>query len=164
MKVLKWLDENFERVICVFLMSVMSSVLFLQVIMRKVFNNSLSWSEEMARYLFIWLIYFGISYGAKAGKHIKVEAFLGIFPKKLRPVIGIIGELFVLGFAVFIIFTSFNLVQKQIKLGQVSPAMHVPMWFMYSAPLVGFIFTGVREVQTIITKTRALLGKEAVHG
>lgn len=60
-KILKWLDDNAELYLCVFLMSFMTLVTFIQVVMRKVFNNSLSWSEELARYVFIWLIYIGIS-------------------------------------------------------------------------------------------------------
>jgi len=65
-------------------------------------RNSLVWSEELARYLFIWLIYIGISYGAKIMKHIKIEAALGLFPKKVRPVIVIIGDILFLGFSLFI--------------------------------------------------------------
>ena len=64
-KILKWLDDNIELYICVFLMSFMTLLVFVQVVMRYVFNNSLSWSEELARYTFIWLIYIGISYGCR---------------------------------------------------------------------------------------------------
>ena len=67
-KILKWLDDNIELYICVFLMSFMTLLVFVQVVMRYVFNNSLSWSEELARYTFIWLIYIGISYGCKLRK------------------------------------------------------------------------------------------------
>ena len=42
-KILKWLDDNAELYLCVFLMSFMTLVTFIQVVMRKVFNNSLSW-------------------------------------------------------------------------------------------------------------------------
>lgn len=34
-------------------------LIFVQVVMRYVFNNSLSWSEELARYVFIWQIWLG---------------------------------------------------------------------------------------------------------
>ena len=64
-KVIRWLDENLESTLCMILLSTFTIVLFLQVVMRKMFNNSLSWSEELARYLFIWMVFIGISYGAK---------------------------------------------------------------------------------------------------
>lgn len=60
-KLIHWLDEYLEISLCVALMSVMTVVIFVQVVMRYVFHNSLTWSEEFARYCFIWLIYLGIS-------------------------------------------------------------------------------------------------------
>lgn len=65
MKILKWLDNYLELTVSVFLMSLMTVLIFLQVIMRYVMHNSLSWSEELARYTFVWLIYIAISYGSK---------------------------------------------------------------------------------------------------
>jgi TRAP-type C4-dicarboxylate transport system permease small subunit len=145
-------------------MSSMSILLFIQVVMRRVFGNSLTWSEELARYIFIWLIYFGISYGAKAMKHIKIEAFLAVFPRKIRPFVKILGALLFLVFALFVIFTSFELVQKQIRLKQRSPAIHIPMWVIYSAPLCGFILTSIRQVQVIILDIRNLKKNGETHG
>ncbi|MCL2601411.1 MAG: TRAP transporter small permease subunit, partial [Treponema sp.] len=69
LKALQWLDLNAEITINIFLMSFMVIILFIQVIMRRVFNNSLFWSEELARYMFIWLVYLGISHGARLRKH-----------------------------------------------------------------------------------------------
>jgi TRAP-type C4-dicarboxylate transport system permease small subunit len=126
--------------------------------MRRGFSRSLSWSEELARYLFIWLIYFGISYGAKIRKHIKIEAFLGIFPKKARPYIEILGDVLFFAFAVFIIYTSFIWVQRQIMLNQASAALHVPMWMIYAAPFVGFTLTAIRQIQTVIFRIKELRG------
>ena len=60
MKVMKWFDEYAEISVCVVLMSTMTVLLAVQVFMRYVMGASLSWSEEIARYLFIWLIYLGI--------------------------------------------------------------------------------------------------------
>lgn len=44
-----------------------------QVIMRFVFHNTNSWSEELARYLFIWLVYLSASYAIYKNAHIKIE-------------------------------------------------------------------------------------------
>lgn len=160
MKLLKKLDENLEMYICIVLMSVMTILIFLQVVMRYVFQNSLTWSEEMARYIFIWLVYFGISYGARIRKHIKIEAALRLFPKKVRPIIVIIGDILFLVFAIYIVYGGGILVLKQFKLGQLSPAMHIPMWFLYSAPVVGFLFTAVRQIQAIIYRIGKLVRGE----
>ena len=78
--------------ICVILMSAIGLVLSFQVIMRYVFHSSLGWSEELARYMFVWLVFIGISYGAKVMRHIKIDAFLYLFPKCMRPYIVILGD------------------------------------------------------------------------
>ena len=91
-KLIHWLDEYLEISLCVALMSVMTVVIFVQVVMRYVFHNSLTWSEEFARYCFIWLIYLGISYGCKIMKHIKIDAALKLFPEKMRPYVVIFGD------------------------------------------------------------------------
>ena len=69
MKVIRWIDNNIERVLCVTLLALMSIIIVVQVFFRYVLQNSLQWSEEIARYMFIWLIYIGISYGVKTDKH-----------------------------------------------------------------------------------------------
>ncbi len=156
LKILKLLDEKFELAISVVLMSLMTVIIFIQVIMRYVMQNSLSWSEELARYLFIWLTYIGISYGAKKMQHIKIEATLKLFPKKVRPIVVIVGDVLFLGFSLFLVYTSYIVVQRQITLGQTSPALHMPMWIVYAAPLVGFVLTSIRQIQTLIYRVNEL--------
>lgn len=162
MKALKWLDEKFEISICIVLMTLMTILIFVQVIMRYVFQSSLIWSEELARYMFIWLIYIGISYGAKIMRHIKIEAALGLFPKAAHPFVIIIGDILFLAFAVFIAMLSYELVMKQIALGQRSPAMQIPIAYVYAAPMVGFALTAFRQIQTLIFRAKELRHKEEV--
>lgn len=160
MKLLKWLNKNLEMSICIMLMTLMTVLIFVQVIMRYVFSNSLTWSEELARYAFIWLIYFGISYGAKIMKHLKIDAFLSLFPQKARPLVEILGDILFFVFAIFIVYTSFGLVQKQLGLGQRSPAMGIPMAVIYAAPMVGFALTVIRQAQAIVYRIRVLKNGE----
>jgi len=160
MKILKWLDDNFEKYICIVLMSVMTFVIFLQFVMRRGFNNSLTWSEELARYLFIWLIYIGISYGAKMKSHIKLEAFIVKLPIKIQPSFVLFAEVLFLAFAMFIVYTSWGVVLRQVALGQTSPAIGIPMSVVYAAPTVGFALASIRQVQVIIQRVKEMRPKK----
>jgi TRAP-type C4-dicarboxylate transport system permease small subunit len=164
MKIFKLLDEYFEIAVGCVLISLMTIIIFIQVVMRYVFQNSLVWSEELARYIFIWLIYLGLSYGAKMMKHIKIDAALSLFPKTARPYVVILGDILFLAFALFIIATSLEIVQKQLILGQTSPALQVPMWTVYAAPLVGFTLTAIRQIQTIRYRVSTLHEGDEFNG
>lgn len=156
MKILHWLDRYLEECICVILMSAMTIIIFIQVIMRYIFSDSLSWSEELARYCFVWLIYIGTSYGCKHLQHIKIDAALSLFPRKLRPYIVLLGEFLILAFATYILLTGTQLVNLQIVYGKVSSAMQIPMAWVDLAPAVGFGLVIIRQIQAIWIKSAAL--------
>lgn len=160
----KWLDENFEKYLSVLLLSVSTVVIFIQVIMRYIFHNSLVWSEEFARYCFIWLIFLAASYGCKKGAQIKIDAALGLFPEKLRPYVMIVGNLLVLVLAAYIFGSGISAVNFQITYHKVSPAMGLPMWIVYMAPVTGFGLTIIREIQVILAQVSALGEKEDGKG
>lgn len=143
-KILKFLNDYLEETICIILMSVMTIIIFIQVIMRYVMHNSLSWSEELARYCFVWLIYIGVAYGCKLMKHIKIDAALKLFPEKVRPYITIVGELLVLAFAAYIVVTGVELTYKQWLFGKVSPLGEVPL-AKYGTPSTDEIPDAVAE-------------------
>ena len=161
LKVLKWLNDNLEKYCCVVLMSVMTLIIFIQVVARYVFQNSLSWSEELARYLFIWLVYLGISYGCLMRKHIKIDAALGLFPKKARKYVVIIGDLFFLAFAVYVAYTGLFYSLNQTR---VSSAMGVPFKYVYISIFFGFGLAVIRQIQTIIYRVRCIKNGEEYEG
>lgn len=53
--------NNLEEYLLVVSLVINVLLVFLQVIMRTVFKNSLTWSEELSRYIFIWQIWLGAS-------------------------------------------------------------------------------------------------------
>ncbi len=157
MKVIRLIDEYLEISICVVLMIAIAIVLGLQVFMRYVMQDSLSWSEELSRYMFIFLIYIGISYGAKIMRHIKIDAGLYIFPKTWRSKVVVVGDVLFLIFCLIVVVYSITLVKRQLLLGQTSPAIGMPMWIVYAAPGIGFTLTAIRELQTIVFRVRKIL-------
>ena len=140
----------------------MSIIIFIQVVCRYVFQNSLTWSEEMARYMFVWLVYFSVSYTARREKHIRIDAAINLYPKKARPYIEILSEVIVLGFAIFIAVTGYTVFGKIAWSGQMSPAMRIPMQFVYAAPMIGMGLTAIRQLQCIYRRIKALKNHEEV--
>ena len=155
MKVLRFLDDNLEKMICTVTLALMSAIIVAQVFFRYVLNNSLSWSEELARYLFIWTIYIGISYGVKMDKHVAVDAVYSYMPKGVKKYYAMIAYALFLLFAVAIVYYGVTVVGMQISSGQVSPAMGLPMQYVYVAPVVGMVLTVIRLVQKIIEAAMA---------
>ena len=155
-KILRRLDEHLDEVLCGGFMATIAVVIFIQVIMRYVFHNSLSWSEELARYCFIWLIYLGAGYGARYIQHIKIEAALRMYPKAVRPYIVLLGDLLVLSLAVYIVISGVQLTELQLHYGKNSPALGISMAVVNAAPAVGFALVVVRQVQNIFKRVAAL--------
>ncbi len=158
MRVLKWLDDHIEEVFLVIFSVVMVAVIFLQVIMRYVFDASLSWSEELARYCFIWLVYIGISYGVKKQRHIKVDVLLLLFKERGRLILTIISNLLFLFFALFVIQYGTGIAMQILDWGQKSPANQIPMGIVYLAAPIGMGLTAIRLLQNLIKQFKALFG------
>jgi len=159
---MKFFNDHLEEFFIIPLMFLMSIIIFVQVVMRYAFQNSLVWSEELSRYMFVWLIYFAVSYTARREKHIRIDAAINIYPKKMRPFIEIFSEIIVLAFCVFVAVTAVTVYQKITWSGQLSPAMRIPMQFVYAAPLFGFILTAIRQIQCIVKRIKALKNHEEV--
>ena len=87
MKLLKKIDKNLERWVMFLLLAGMTLVLGIQIFCRFVLNNSLTWSEELARFMFIWSTFLSIGFCLKEGISLKIDTLISLFPKKVQAVI-----------------------------------------------------------------------------
>ena len=148
-RVLKFLDDHVEEVLIFTVFSLMSIIIFFQVIMRYIFQSSLSWSEEIARYLFIWLIYIGVSYAAKKNSHVAVTATELVLSPKHTKWIRLTAHVIFLAFAMCVFYYARQVCSTILRLGQQSPALDIPMWAIYAAVPTGFCLTCIRQIQNI---------------
>lgn len=146
MGILRWLDEHLEEYILVILSTFTVVIIFSQVVLRYIFSSSLPWSEEIARYAFIWLIYVGVSYGVKRQKHLSVDVITMLFNDKGRIIINMIANVLFLIFALVITYYGIDIVGR---ITRESAALGIPMEYVYLALVVGMILTSIRLIQNI---------------
>lgn len=159
-KIFKVLDKT-EEVILSILMLIMTIAIVTQVFSRTVFNNSLSWTEEISRFILVWITFIGASLGIKRGAHIGVEAFTRMLPKKAKEIVQYL-VLIICMFFTFVVFKdSISILQKQISMGQVSSAVQIPMWIPYLGVTVGTFLMTVRFIESfyILLKSKKMGGE-----
>ena len=133
-KLLDIVNGLVELIVSVMLL-IMVAVIFLQVIFRFLIHSSLPWSEELSRYLLVWISFLGASIGVKRKSHIGVEFLVSLFPKGWKKG----AEFFVS--AVSCVFFATLVIYGRIILRtvgmQLSPAMEISMALPYSSILTG---------------------------
>ena len=150
MKVLRWLDDNLEEVILIVLLICMVLIMGTQVVARYIFNQSLSWSEELTQYMFVWATFISVSYCVKKRISIKIEQFINVLPERGKTWLRLLRHTLVFVFCIVMLPYSVEYVRQAIDSGATSAALGIPMYFIQSAPLVGFILLAIRVVQAWI--------------
>lgn len=157
---LKAIDDYLEETILIILLVIMTVVMGIQIVSRYVFQNSLTWSEELVRYMFVWSAFLGIPFCIKHGLSIKVDQFRNLFPIPLQKALLYIDKIII--FALFLVMFIYScLVVKATYLsGQTSPAMQIPMWIVQVSVCVSSLLSMVRSIQNFLN---LLTGKTKVE-
>lgn len=152
MNVIRWLNRYFEEVLLAIMLVAMTLIMGLQIVMRYVFNNSLSWPEELATFLFVWSTFLSISYCIREKSSIKIEQFYNIMPPKVQKLIKLLSKTIMLILAFFLAWYAYNVFVTVVKIPQTSPAMGIPMYVIYFSAFLGFVLLIIRLIQSYIAK------------
>ncbi|WP_428868847.1 TRAP transporter small permease, partial [Clostridium sediminicola] len=77
-----WMDDKLEVVIGSIFLALMVLFTFIQIVGRYVLTTPFSWTEEMTRYMFVWMVYIAVGYAVKEDKHIRITFLHSLLPKK----------------------------------------------------------------------------------
>ena len=113
----------------------MFAIVTVNVIMRYLFNNPISWAGELSRYLFISIIFFGAILALREGAHIGMDFLIQRLPDKVHEKIVLINTLVVLGFLLAFTVAGIRMVISNTSV--YSSAMSIPMSIPYIALPIG---------------------------
>lgn len=159
-KILHYLDEYLEEFLMVISLIAMTLIMGIQVFSRYILGMSLSWSEEITRYLFIWSAFLSVSLCTRKCISIKIDQFIQLFPKRGKSLWKVLNLTVEFVFFVYLIPYSFIYLKNTIESGQVSPACGIPMYYVQAAPFVCFIITAFRIAQRWFGEWKIVLGKD----
>ena len=126
----KYLDK-IEEALAVAILSYMLCVLAYQIVLRFIFNSSNNWSEESARYLFVWFVYLTASLAILKNAHIRIDAALHLYPKKQIRAIIVFGYLLFIGYCAAVVWYSSLYCMNIYRSEQVSLGIGIPMYIVY---------------------------------
>lgn len=132
----KLLKEPLEVVLSLILVAIVS-VTFIQVLFRYIFHLSLAWSEELARYLFLWLGALASAYAFKTKSHFALTFLVNRLGGRLKGWAGTFVVFVVSGFLLLFIWKSMEFSIGMA--GQIAPSTKISMAVPYSSAWVGGI-------------------------
>ena len=149
--------DNFEERLLIGSLFFNVLLIFSQILMRTIFNYSLSWTEELSRYIFIWQTWLGTSIALKYKQHIRVEILINFLKKiKNKKKLEVLVNLIWISFSIFLLYAGILLSKSMIARNVLSSGMRIPLVFTYSCLPISSLIVLIR----LINDTINLIKKE----
>lgn len=103
MKNISKLLNNSLNIMIALSLAFMCFLVFGNVVLRYAFNSGITWSEEMSRFLFVWMIFLGSIGALKDKQHLGVEMLVKKLPPTGKKIVYTISNVLIL-FALWLIF------------------------------------------------------------
>lgn len=156
MRVLKWLDRYFEEMLLLAFLVVMVAVMGAQIVARYLFAASLSWSEELTRYLFVCSGFLSASYCVKFSLSIKIVQVIEFLPERIMHMVKLFAYAVQMLFFAYLTPFAVKFVASAIESGQRTAAIGLPMWIIESSTILCCVLTIYRLLQKMIERVKTL--------
>ncbi len=136
------LDRILEGLVMIVVAVLVLDVLW-QVFTRFILHDPSTWTEELARFMLIWVSLLGAAVALGRGAHLGIDYFVGKMSEKMRRRTEVFAFFCIALFSLLVMFVGgIELVHSNLVLGQTSPALGVKMGYVYLAiPISGFFLT-----------------------
>ena len=144
--------QRISYAVAAFCMFAVILLIFINVLCRYVFSFSISWSEEMTRYMFIGTLFFTLNIMVSQNAALRVDILDNfIHNQRSKHILNLIT--YVLTVVALLVFTLSGVMLVQAGLTSVSPSMHIPMWIIYAMMPLGYF---LRKIAAEIRAIRVL--------
>lgn len=125
------------------------------VISRRLFSYSWSFTEEISQFFLIVVTFAGVGYAARKATHICMTAFYEYLPVKLKKVVTVFISFVTAGVLFYLTFYACKYVYSAYLLNKLTPALQIPFYmFIMIAPIglflggMQYLLTGIKNLTT----------------
>ncbi|EER47269.1 TRAP transporter small permease [Actinobacillus minor] len=156
MKSLAQLVGKALEALCVFILAAMSILVFVNVVLRYGFNSSISVTEEVSRYMFVWLAFLGAVLAFSENQHVSVTVLTDKLSPVGRSLLRLVTDAAMLFCCYLIVDGSW--IQFQLNLNNLAPISGLPQGITYLASVIAGVLIGILILARMFT-TIVSLGK-----
>lgn len=142
------------EVIMVIILTTMVGLVFGNVVARYVFNSAITWAEEVARFLFVWLTFVGASFGLMKGLHLGMDMVVARFSPRTRSLIEVVNGFIILAFLGVWVVGGVHLIQA--NLDYMSPATGFSMGLVYLIGPLAAVLMGIEALSRLAASIKSL--------
>ena len=149
MAVIKHIWENFERWIAAILITFLTVILFVEVLFRYLFYQSIGWINEFSGIIFVWFLYLSVSYITGKNSHIRVQILDLFVNKKYIRTIDIAMDFLWLAFNLLMTYYGVQLVLSVVRYPFKTPILDISMAYPYAIIPIAFGLMTIRLATNI---------------
>ena len=158
----RWLDRIL-RAICVVLFGALVLLVVWQVFTRLVLSQPSAWSEEAARYTFVWVSLIGIAIAVGEKADVVMDFLVEKLPVAVQRYVDILAYLSVLVFVLYVMIYG-GIKQSALAWTQTNPLLPITQGQLYLAlPVSGFLLTFYLVLHIAHACSRSFKGREGFH-
>ena len=133
MKKIAKAESLVENIMAIFL-SLMGLLVFLNVVLRYVFNSGITWAEEFSRFLFVWVVFLGAIGALKDNNHLGFSSLVQAMPPTIKKIFFIVSQTLMV-ICLWVLFDgSLNMTLQTTN--SLAPATRIPLAFMYGVGIL----------------------------
>lgn len=152
MPIIKWLEKNLEITILAIMLATLTTLSFINVVSRYLFQSSIIWSEEVCRYCLVLSGFFSIPCWIRSQSGIRVDVFVQLLSKRIQHILNIFVHVFLLIFFIYLFINSLGVIKSISSLGQLTPTLRIPMKYLYVMVAIGFALSVIRVIQVLLSQ------------
>lgn len=147
------LERWFEPTVIVACLAAIVVLVFADVVARFAFSTSIAVANEIARFAFVYMIYFGVSYAIRERRHMRVTVLLDAVSPAARRWLLALAEGVFLVYSLAVCWLGVVITQQAVERGRILSATEWPTATLYAA----IVFSGALSAARLVYSIRRIL-------